>query len=139
MGELPVYLCIQYIYEFVTNARTTDITHLNTNTQTMLLMGILAISISINGYMWALFPLWIITYRNVFPYVINLFEPSNDTSSTEWWFELLPPLIIGFFVYGGSYFIRVVFLLFAICFVINKNMRMKREEKTKTFFFCLAH
>lgn len=50
-------------------------------------------------------------YLNVFPYVINLFDPSKETSSTEWWFELAAPLIIGFFVYGGSYFIRVDFLL----------------------------
>lgn len=51
-------------------------------------------------------------YLNVFPYVINLFEPSKETSSTEWWFELAAPLIIGFLMYGGSYLAdRVVFLL----------------------------
>lgn len=59
---------------------------------------------------WACGCVWW-AYLNVFPYVINLFDPSKETSSTEWWFAFAAPLIIGFFVYGGSYFIRVDFLL----------------------------
>lgn len=63
------------------------------------------------------------THLNVFPYVMILFDPSNDTSSTEWWFEFVAPLIIGFFVYGGSYFMRVVFRLWPVIFEyeINSN------------------
>lgn len=52
-----------------------------------------------------------VSYLNWFPYVISLFDPSNETSSTDTWFELPAPLMIGFLIYGGSYLVRVVFLL----------------------------
>lgn len=86
---------------------------------------------------------WCSTYLNVLPYVINLLDPSKETSSTEWWFELAAPLIIGFFaLYGGSYFVRVVFRLFIpifpkifLFFFVHRFPLLIKNNMTNTILF----